>query len=163
MDEGNRIRNKPAYLMGLLRRYSERGGGKGRGAVVRMDLDPVVRARLEQLFASGFCGPDDIDDRVMEMLRQLSSDEALEAIGEYCSITTDRIKNHSAYLTGILKRYLYKESPRGKGGGQWKFDGKGGGKGGGGEAYGRGGTPMGTITVPVNEALGALYDSGFCR
>ena len=143
--------------MGLLRRYRSNGDGivsNARGRVAVQELDHVVRARLESLYASGFCRPADIDDRVVELMAQLSPQECIDAIGEYCSIPTERIKNHSAYLTGVLKRYLF-EPNRGKG----EFGGKGGG-------YGNGvplGAPMQEITAAVNTALQRLYNSGFCR
>jgi uncharacterized membrane protein YgcG len=158
MDEGDRIRNKAAYFMGLLRRY-RLGDGKKRGPGPE-ELPSAVRAKLETLYNEGFCQPKDIDERVVELLIQLSPDAAVDAIGEYSSIPSDRIKNHSAYLTGVLKRYL---GGGGKGGGKGHRGGKGGDRFGGGGHGGGNGPPMGMITAAVEDGLSRLYESGFCR
>ncbi|CAM9951699.1 unnamed protein product, partial [Discosporangium mesarthrocarpum] len=143
------IRNKPAYLMGILRKYKQgqrapvaggRGVGMGsdnsRNASGRMGggldgLPPNISNRLENLFATGFVLRSEVDQRCLDFFRDLTHMEAESAMDEFSQSDIGTIRNKSAFLMSILRKHHQQQGPGGPSAG-----------GGGGAPYG-GGRPGG--------------------
>ncbi|CAM9623706.1 unnamed protein product [Scytosiphon promiscuus] len=114
------IRNKPAYLMGILRKYKQGqraplGNGVGGGmatapnAMGRMGagpdgLSPSIAKRLQKLYDSGFIEKADVDQRCMVFFRDLTEPEAEAAMDEFGQSDITSIRNKSAFLMSILRR-----------------------------------------------------------
>lgn len=109
------IRNPAAYLMGMAARVKKQGELPSSGV-------QAVMAELEVLFQSGHVKRSDVDDRCLDMLRQLPEDMGLQAVAELRSVDTSTVKNMSAFFMSVMKKYTF--SPRGG-------SGPGGGPGGG--------------------------------
>ncbi|CBN78989.1 conserved unknown protein [Ectocarpus siliculosus] len=115
------IRNKPAYLMGILRKYKQGqraplGNGTAGGMVTtpnamgRMGagtdgLSPSIASRLEKLYESGFIQKADVDQRCMVFFRDLTEKEAEAAMDEFGQSDITSIRNKSAFLMSILRRH----------------------------------------------------------
>ncbi|CAM9448951.1 unnamed protein product, partial [Choristocarpus tenellus] len=129
------IRNKPAYLMGILRKYKQgqraptaSGTGTGlpiehgRNTMGRMGtgpggLVPSIRNRLEKLFKSQFVQRSDVDQRCLDFFQDLTKAEADAAMDEFSQSDIASIRNKSAFLMSILRKHHQQGVPMGGGGG----------------------------------------------
>ena len=103
--KGSTIRNKQAYLHGVLKRYitiMDRVGGTPMGDAI---TEPVQGA-MNRLVDSGFCTQEDLNDRVVGKIRMLPEKEALAAIAELAGAKREIIRNFGSYFMGILNRYM---------------------------------------------------------
>ncbi|KAL3913049.1 MAG: hypothetical protein SGARI_000849, partial [Bacillariaceae sp.] len=110
--KGSSIRNRGAYLFGVIKRYvsvQERAnkGGEGSGILpMGPDLTPQVLDRLEKLVGSGFCTQEEMNEKVKSKIRMLSEKDAMFAIEELASVQRSQIRNFGSYFMGILNRYM---------------------------------------------------------
>lgn len=78
----------------------------GAGLMERLAGAPqLVQAGVQNLLTKGIASEWDFDTRVSNTLLQLTEAQATEAIEEFASCDMSRIRNKSAYLMGLLKRY----------------------------------------------------------
>lgn len=69
------------------------------GASGQMERLPAsIQYRLDQLCASGFCRPVDIDDRCRKFLREVPEPVAFKAIDEFSTVDRAYIRKVSAYF-----------------------------------------------------------------
>ncbi len=88
-EKGNEIRNKQAYLFGVVKRYKmlhERSMGEAKVLPQGDRLSDHVMARLDNLVQSGFCTRDELDTKVKSKMRMLPERDALDAIDEMNSV-----------------------------------------------------------------------------
>ena len=82
--------------------------GHQRGECTDPRAPNAVKNRLEELYASGVPRKD-VDERCRDFLGKMDPYHALSALSEYKDAATGpgshRIKNKSAYLMGVLKKY----------------------------------------------------------
>ncbi|CAM9264262.1 unnamed protein product [Laminaria digitata] len=79
---------------------------EGGGLMERLaDAPQLVQAGVQGLLTKGIASEWDFDTRVSNTLLQLTEQQATEAIEEFASCDMSRIRNKSAYLMGLLKRY----------------------------------------------------------
>lgn len=96
-EKGNEIRNKQAYLFGVVKRYKmlhERSMGEAKVLPQGDRLSSHVTARLDSLVQSGFCTRDELDTKVKSKMRMLPERDALDAIDEMNSVP----RQESEYL-----------------------------------------------------------------
>lgn len=105
------IRNPAAYLMGMASRVRKSSVLPTTGVVLR---------ELEHLFRTGHIYREDIDERCVDMLKQLPEDLGLKALAELRNADPATVKNMSAFFMSVMKKYT---------------QGSGGGKGGGGSSH----------------------------
>jgi hypothetical protein len=109
--KGESIRNKGAYLYGVVKRYCsvhERAmAGEGSGILPMGDsLTPPVQLKLEGLVKSGFCTREDMNEKVKSKIRMLNERDALIALDELASSDPKSIRNLGSYVVGILHRFM---------------------------------------------------------
>lgn len=109
--KGESIRNRGAYLYGVVKRYvsvQERAtSGEGEGILpMGPDLTPAVNGRLGKLVQDQFCTQDEMNEKVKSKIRMLSEKDALFAIEELSSADRGQIRNFGSYFMGILNRYM---------------------------------------------------------
>ncbi|CAN0338234.1 unnamed protein product, partial [Phaeothamnion confervicola] len=93
------------------------GSGVGGGAA---GLTPMVQARLQALYTSGFCQPQEIDDRCLSLLAELPEGAAMQALDEFHESNRSSIRNPAAYLMGVMRKHsLGGTSSTVGGGGEW--------------------------------------------
>lgn len=68
-------------------------------------VTPALRDRMDLLY-SRFCHPDDIDRRCKEILLEIDEHEAIRALDELEGTDRSEIKSVSAFLMGILQKYI---------------------------------------------------------
>jgi hypothetical protein len=68
-------------------------------------MKPSVRERLETLFASGKCRRDEIDFKIMQSLAEFSEASALQILINFGDADMASIRNKSAFLAGVMKRF----------------------------------------------------------
>jgi hypothetical protein len=128
--KGESIRNRGAYLFGVIKRYvsvQERAnkGGEGSGILpMGPELTPEVLERLQKLVDSGFCTQEEMNDKVKSKIRMLSEKDAMFAIEELASVDRKQIRNFGSYFMGILNRYMRGEPSKIKGGNSKQHDNK---------------------------------------
>jgi len=114
--KSNTIRNRQAYLNGVLKRYisvlnkvHQDGVTKPMGSA----LTVRVQERMRHLIEINFCTEEDLmeSDRILMKMKMLPEKEALAAIEELLSVKREQIRNFGSYFMGILNRYM-----RGEGG-----------------------------------------------
>lgn len=112
-----KIRNKSAYLIGVIRRVRSNmhnigsscnpnivvGGGGGSASAMAY-LDKNVQIRLTMLFSDGVCKPSDIDEKCLEALGQLPPRGALEALAQFVSRDLSDVRSYSRFLMSIIRR-----------------------------------------------------------
>jgi hypothetical protein len=113
--KGESIRNRGAYLYGVIKRYvnvQERAAaGEGQGILpMGADLTPAVNIRLQKLVDDNFCTQEEMNEKVKSKIRMLSEKDALFAIDELGSVERRSIRNFGSYFMGILNRYMRGES-----------------------------------------------------
>lgn len=120
------------------------GGGGGGGGFSALDQ------RLDELSSMGVLRPDMLDDRAADALRKLPERDALSVLAELPE--PSRVRNMSAYVMGLCKKFATGEARsltgQGRGGG-------GGGGGGGGVGNGYGGGAGGNVR-DVQDALSRM-------
>jgi hypothetical protein len=109
--KGESIRNRGAYLYGVVKRYVsvQERANSGEGAdILPMgpDLTPAVNGRLAKLVQDRFCTQEEMNDKVKSKIRMLSEKDALFAIEELASVDRGQIRNFGSYFMGILNRYM---------------------------------------------------------
>jgi hypothetical protein len=118
--KGGTIRNRAAYLFGVIKRYvsvQERvvKGGAGPGVVpMGPDLTPAVHERLARLVATEFCTQEEMNEKIKSKIKMLPEEDALYAIEELASVNRTQIRNFGSYFMGILNRYMKGEPMRKK-------------------------------------------------
>eukprot|EP00281_Chroomonas_sp_CCMP1168_P026526 CAMPEP_0206228906 /NCGR_PEP_ID=MMETSP0047_2-20121206/9414_1 /ASSEMBLY_ACC=CAM_ASM_000192 /TAXON_ID=195065 /ORGANISM="Chroomonas mesostigmatica_cf, Strain CCMP1168" /LENGTH=394 /DNA_ID=CAMNT_0053652171 /DNA_START=2417 /DNA_END=3599 /DNA_ORIENTATION=+ len=136
-------------------------------------LKPGVRARLEMLFSSGKIGRDELDLKILSSLAEFPEVKGSEIVDHFADADTGSIRNKSAFLAGVIRRYRTEMQSMGGGG----FGGGGGGYGGGGggglsgmaASYGGGygGPPAAgqgaTLSPMVSAKLESIFSSGQIR
>mmetsp|Transcript_20441 Transcript_20441/g.24542 ORF Transcript_20441/g.24542 Transcript_20441/m.24542 type:complete len:554 (-) Transcript_20441:1898-3559(-) len=134
----NVVRNKSAYLSGLMRRYRRYPEGvPPKQAVLQhgpLTLDSLpgpVRKTLESIFAEGSVIESDVDERCLEALIELPASLAVQTVEEFGrSSKSDNIRNKAAFFQSLLRKATDGTLRR--------EPGKGGGKGYGGKGDYRG-------------------------
>lgn len=109
--KGESIRNRGAYLNGVVRRYrlvqqrSVAGEGK---QILPMgeQISPRVVEKLDLLVATGYCTQEEMNDKIKCKIKMLSEQHALLAIEELSSVERSSIRNFGSYFMGILNRYM---------------------------------------------------------
>jgi hypothetical protein len=109
--KGESIRNRGAYLYGVVKRYvsvQERANsGEGEGILpMGPELTPAVNERLVKLVQDKFCTQEEMNEKVKSKIRMLSEKDALFAIEELASVDRGQIRNFGSYFMGILNRYM---------------------------------------------------------
>jgi hypothetical protein len=94
------LRSPAAYLMGMLTRVQ---------ASIEVPIRGRIAGRLDMLYQAGFCSPDEVDSRCIDLLKQLPEEDALRAISELERVDRMAVKNISAVFMGIMRKYLPKE------------------------------------------------------
>jgi len=69
------------------------------------EISPRVIQKLQYLSSSGFCTPDEVDDKCRDIFKQLSENGALAAIDELLQVDRSKIGNVSIFMTKVLKKY----------------------------------------------------------
>eukprot|EP00620_Florenciella_sp_RCC1587_P018755 CAMPEP_0182566470 /NCGR_PEP_ID=MMETSP1324-20130603/7933_1 /TAXON_ID=236786 /ORGANISM="Florenciella sp., Strain RCC1587" /LENGTH=268 /DNA_ID=CAMNT_0024780281 /DNA_START=233 /DNA_END=1035 /DNA_ORIENTATION=- len=138
------VRSKSAYLVGIIRRLNTSNPHTGvhpaanavanHGSVDTASLDSTmaalpasVQGRLQQIFASGSVKPDDLEPRVVLELMEFGENGACTILDRYGSKNLSAVRNKTAFLIGVVRRYREEIKNGGPVGG-----GGGGGMGGGG-------------------------------
>jgi len=103
-EKGHEIRNRNAYLFGVVKRYRTLIDG-GPDASQGRSLSAPVIARLNALVASGFCTAEEIDAKLKARMRMLPEKDALDAIDEMNGCSRAEIRNFGSYFMGIMNRY----------------------------------------------------------
>lgn len=114
------VRNKPAFIMSIFKRVVA-GNGSAHPppppqggypptsvpADVLAHLPPAVSDALQRVFAAGVCLPSQFDDRAMDILVDLSKQEAdaVRALSEFAAMEPGRVRNPSAFWMGLAKKY----------------------------------------------------------
>lgn len=158
--EPGRVRNPSAFWMGLARKYKNHsqngapmggrgpmgyGGGPGfspgppGGAGYAHHVPPgrgsfsALERRLDDLASMGVLRPDSLDDRAIDALRKLPEPDALSVLSEVPD--PSRVRNMSAYVMGLCKKFATGEARSlvGRGSGGYGGMGPGMGYGGGGD------------------------------
>ena len=106
--QGETIRNKQAYLHGVLKRYITilDRVGTVTGTPMGEQITQNVTNAMAQLVQSGFCTQEDMNDRVVNKIKMLPEKEALAAIEELSGSKREVIRNFGSYFMGILNRYM---------------------------------------------------------
>jgi hypothetical protein len=105
--KGQSIRNRGAYLYGVIKRYTSvhdraTTGGEGSGILPMGEgLTPAVNAKLEILVASGFCSREEMNEKVKSKIRMLSEKDALFAVDELASTDRSSIRNFGSFFMGM--------------------------------------------------------------
>ena len=105
--KGGSIRNKGAYLYGVIKRYTsvhDRATTGGEGTKILPmgpGLTPAVNAKLETLVTSGFCSREEMNDKVKSKIRMLSEKDALFAVDELASTDRASIRNFGSFFMGM--------------------------------------------------------------
>lgn len=120
--KGEAIRNRGAYLYGVIKRYVNVQERAARGETpgsqpMGPDLTPAVQERLNKLVENGFCSDEEMNDKIKSKIRMLSEKDALFAVDELASVERYQIRNFGSYFMGILNRYMRGEAPAQGGGG----------------------------------------------
>ena len=107
--KGSAIRNRGAYLYGVVKRYlsvQERAAnGEGSGILpMGESLTPAVHMRLEQLVSTGFCTREEMNDKVKSKIRMLSEKDAFFALDELKSVDRSSIRSFGSYFMGKRER-----------------------------------------------------------
>lgn len=102
--KGSGVRNRGAYLMGVLKRYvsvQERAKSGEGPAILPMGegLTALIHSRLDTLVATGFCSVEEMNDKVKSKIRMLSEKDALFAIDELASAERSTIRNFGSYFS----------------------------------------------------------------
>ena len=158
----SRVRNKSAYLSGMMRRVAsgEPYLGTNTGGLPTVGLDaskpqemsPVVQSQLEAVYQSGVIDRHALDQRCIELLTSLPQQTAMDVLTEIQMKDMSQIRNIPAFFTSLCRRAMQRGGPGGMGGG---------GYGGGGGGYGGGGGQPGYNMDPmVRSSLESLYQSG---
>ena len=107
------VRSKSAYLVGIIRRlntdnsYIASGGIEG---AIDIDstikaLPAVVKRKLEQMFSGGAVKKEDIEPRVLRELMEFGEKGGLTILERYSSKNLSNVRNKTAFLIGVIKRY----------------------------------------------------------
>jgi hypothetical protein len=73
-------------------------------------LKPGVKARLEMIFASGKVQRDELDEKILGSLAELSEAQGSEIVDHFAEANMGSIRNKSAFLAGVLRRCGTKQS-----------------------------------------------------
>jgi len=156
MDRFMDMMSHMAHEMGIPLPQSGPGwrGGPGRDAPRPSKrapgvITPLVQGRLDKIFKAEFCKPADLDERVMKFLMEVPEEDALRALDEFSTSDKKLIKNFSAYLMGVLRKYG--QASAAAAAGFW-----------GGPAAEAPALGPGHITPKVQRVLDDIYKSGFC-
>mmetsp|Transcript_15442 Transcript_15442/g.24210 ORF Transcript_15442/g.24210 Transcript_15442/m.24210 type:complete len:688 (-) Transcript_15442:149-2212(-) len=133
-EKGSEIRNKNAYLFGVVKRYKslhERtfNSNGGYNAMPQgSNLTGQVSTRLDTLIASGFCTAEELDMKIKDRMRMLSERDALDAIDEMNGCSRAEIRNFGSYFMGIMNRYMRGErmNPQNRGSNRARNNNQGG-------------------------------------
>jgi hypothetical protein len=68
-------------------------------------LKPGVKARLEMIFASGKVQREELDEKILSSLADLSETQGSEIVDHFAEANMETIRNKSAFLAGVLRRY----------------------------------------------------------
>ena len=112
------IRNPAAYLVGMANRVRKQTGHPSTG---------MVMAELEAMFRSGHIYRQDMDERCIDMLKQLPEDKGMQALAELRSVDISTVKNMSAFFMSLMKKYTHSSRGGGGKGGGGSFGTSGGG------------------------------------
>lgn len=118
--KGEEIRNRAAYLFGVVKRYKvvhERAAQGGGEFTPQGNLSDRVQTRLDALISSGFCTASDVDAKIKDRMRMLPERDALDAIDEMNGCSRAEIRNFASYFMGIMNKYMKGErkDPRSRG------------------------------------------------
>lgn len=107
------VRSKSAYLVGIIRRLNTdtmnvaKGGTDG-----KVDIDSTisampagVRRKLDQIFSAGAVAKKDIEPRVLRELKEFGEHGACTILERYASKNLQNVRNKTAFLIGVIKRY----------------------------------------------------------
>ncbi|GAX76211.1 hypothetical protein CEUSTIGMA_g3655.t1 [Chlamydomonas eustigma] len=97
------VRNKSAYLHGVMTRHRQNSGPR---------LDREVDARLEKLFRITKIKHGDFDGRAYDELAALPPHAAVRAIDKFQSKVSDDVRNLSAFFTSIIRQEAALGGPR---------------------------------------------------
>lgn len=100
--DADKIRNKSAYMSGVMTRFKRYGGGS------RLPHD--VQHRLDALVSSGMIKAGDIDTRCIEALSLLPLTLAIKAVERFGTRKLSDVRNVSAFFMSTL-RTVEKEGP----------------------------------------------------
>lgn len=104
------VTNRPAYLLGVLRRASSCAVPTTKADIVYVPdfslahLPGEIAESLRYVFYVGNCHPADFDDRAMNALVDLPFDRAMEALYYFSRPLREPLRNPSAYFIGIVKQ-----------------------------------------------------------
>ena len=76
-----------------------------------------MQGLLAECYASGVCRPGELDDRVLQGLAALQEADGIAALGEFMRSDMSKIRNKSAYFSGVISRFK-EETGGGVGGGR---------------------------------------------
>jgi len=99
------VRNKSAYIVGVMRRMrnpaeAQGGGGSARSPV----LHESIQMKLKSLIEDGVIKPNDIDQKCMDKLAQLSAPCAMEALTQLANRDLTEIRSIARFLMSIINR-----------------------------------------------------------
>ena len=89
------VRNKSAYLAGVMGRFRKYGGN------AKLHLD--IQSRLDQLFNMGMLQPGDLDARCIDAMQTLPLHVAVRAIDRFAERDLRDIRNVSAFFMSNVK------------------------------------------------------------
>lgn len=72
---------------------------------VRPRLGLLVQRRLLSLHDRGFCTPDELDRRAVDMLAELPEEDALATLNEFENADRQSLKNINGFLVSIIQKY----------------------------------------------------------
>eukprot|EP00963_Diacronema_lutheri_P011091 scaffold1318_cov362-Pavlova_lutheri.AAC.5 len=67
-------------------------------------LGSAVQAKLNEIYSSGACNPEDIDVKCLQDLQQIEEDVALSVLSQFAGYDLSQVRNKSAYLSGAITR-----------------------------------------------------------
>lgn len=67
-------------------------------------LGAAVQAKLNEIYSSGVCAPEDIDVKCLQDLQQIEEDVALSVLSQFAGYDLSQVRNKSAYLSGAITR-----------------------------------------------------------
>ena len=122
----NNVRNKSAFIAGVMKRYRMGAGGViggpmgptpgfsggygaapsyGSGPAPTGDLPESVRNALDRIFNSGKCRPDELDSRCIDQLKTLPESTAIDVVTKFEEADLYSINSKAGFFMGIVRRF----------------------------------------------------------
>jgi hypothetical protein len=115
-----------------------------------VSMKPAVEILLRELYGTGALHAGELDERVLQALASLTEGDGIAALAEFMRADMSKIRNKSAYLSGVVSRI--KGESVGKTGASSQFSAAPGN----GLSYASAAAPMGVHVVDNVVGMGAV-------